>query len=59
MPGRWQVFTWLTGSNEAAKSDQGFFETLEAAKKYIKTVAREHPERIYKIEECKYREHQH
>ena len=46
------------GSNEAAKSDQGCFETVEAAKKYIKKVSREHPERIYKFEECKHREHQ-
>jgi hypothetical protein len=58
MAGRWQVFTWPAGSNEAARSDQGCFETAEAAKKYIKKVSREHPERIYKFEEGKHREHQ-
>ncbi len=36
MAGRWQVFTWPAGSNEASRSDQGCFETAEAAKKYIK-----------------------
>jgi hypothetical protein len=59
MAGRWQVFTWLAGSNEAARSDQGCFETEKAAKTYIKKVSSEHPERRYKFEECKHREHQH
>jgi hypothetical protein len=38
---------------------QGCFETAEAAKAYIKKLSHERPERRYKFEECKHREHQH
>jgi hypothetical protein len=40
MAGGWEVFTWLADSNEAARSDQGCFETEKAAKAYIKKVSR-------------------
>jgi hypothetical protein len=53
MTGRWHVFTWFTVSNEGQKGSR-LLGNGKAAESYIKKVSHEHPERIYKVEECKH-----
>jgi hypothetical protein len=56
---RWDVSSWDSHIGDRAKQFQGCFESKIAADRFIVSASREHPDKRYRVEQCKHPEHSH
>ncbi len=51
---KWDVYSWDSRVGNRAKQHHGCVETKMCAERLVVSLSREHPDRMYQIEQCKH-----
>jgi hypothetical protein len=53
---KWDVSSWDARIGDRAKQHNGCFESRVLAERFVTTASREHPDRTYRLEQCRHSE---
>lgn len=53
---KWDVSSWDARIGSRTKQHHGCFESRVVAERFVATVSREHPDRTYRLEQCRHSE---
>jgi len=53
---KWDVSSWDAQIGDRAKQYHGCFESKVVAERFVTTASREHPDRIFRLEQCRHSE---
>ena len=53
---KWDVSSWDSRIGDRAKQHHGCFESRVVAERFVTIATREHPDRIFRLEQCRHSE---